>query len=91
MHNPVVSRDEWLNARIELLRREKELTRLGDEVARQRQELPWVRVDKTYRFDTDDGSASLAPNGRNETGVRWRRHDEDDVVPTRQLVQQTGG
>jgi predicted dithiol-disulfide oxidoreductase (DUF899 family) len=59
MHNQVVSRDEWLNARIELLRREKELTRLSDEVARRRQELPWVRVDKTYRFDTDEGSASL--------------------------------
>ena len=40
MHNPVVSRDEWLNARIELLKREKELTRLSDEVAHQRQELP---------------------------------------------------
>src|SRR5271166_5833206 len=59
MHNQVVSRDEWLDARIELLRREKELTRLSDEVARRRQELPWVRVDKTYRFDTDEGSASL--------------------------------
>jgi predicted dithiol-disulfide oxidoreductase (DUF899 family) len=59
MYNQVVSRDEWLNARIELLGREKELTRLSDEVARRRQELPWVRVDKTYRFDTDEGSASL--------------------------------
>ena len=59
MHNQVVSRDQWLNARIELLRREKELTRLSDEVARRRQELPWVRVHKTYRFDTDEGSASL--------------------------------
>jgi predicted dithiol-disulfide oxidoreductase (DUF899 family) len=59
MHNQVVSRDEWLNARIALLDREKELTRLGDEVAHQRQALPWVRVDKTYRFDTDEGTASL--------------------------------
>src|SRR5215469_4282322 len=59
MHNQVVSRDQWLNARIELLRREKELTQLSDEVARRRQELPWVRVDKTYRFATDNGSASL--------------------------------
>jgi predicted dithiol-disulfide oxidoreductase (DUF899 family) len=59
MHNEIVSRDEWLMARVELLRREKELTRLSDELARRRQELPWVRVDKTYRFDTDDGSASL--------------------------------
>src|SRR6516165_177692 len=59
MHNQVVSREEWLNARIELLRREKELTQLSDDVAHRRQELPWVRVDKTYRFDTDEGSASL--------------------------------
>src|ERR1700735_5590753 len=59
MHNEVVSRDEWLNARLALLAQEKELTRLSDEVARRRQELPWVRVDKTYRFDTDDGVATL--------------------------------
>ena len=59
MHNQVVSRDEWLSARLALLAQEKELTRLSDEVARRRQELPRVRVDKTYRFDTDDGVASL--------------------------------
>ena len=59
MHNQVVSRDEWLSARLELLDREKELTRLSDEVARRRRELPRVKVDKTYRFDTDDGVASL--------------------------------
>ena len=59
MHNQVVSRHEWLNARLALLAQEKELTRLSDEVALRRQELPWVRVDKTYRFDTDDGLASL--------------------------------
>ena len=59
MFNPVVSRDEWLNARLELLDREKELTRLSDEVARRRQELPRVKVDKAYRFDTDEGPASL--------------------------------
>jgi predicted dithiol-disulfide oxidoreductase (DUF899 family) len=52
--------EEWLSARLELLEMEKELTRRGDEVARRRQELPWVRIDKAYRFDTDDGSASLA-------------------------------
>ena len=44
----------------ELLKAEKELTRRSDEVARQRQELPWVRIDKEYRFETDEGSASLA-------------------------------
>src|SRR2546430_3642248 len=55
----VVSRNEWLAARLELLKAEKELTRRSDELARQRQELPWVRIDKEYRFETDDGSASL--------------------------------
>jgi predicted dithiol-disulfide oxidoreductase (DUF899 family) len=53
------TRDEWLTARLGLLKAEKELTRRGDEVARRRQELPWVRVDKEYRFETDEGSASL--------------------------------
>jgi hypothetical protein len=52
---------EWLAARLELLEAEKELTRRSDELARRRQELPWVRVDKEYRFETDEGSASL-PN-----------------------------
>jgi predicted dithiol-disulfide oxidoreductase (DUF899 family) len=54
------TREEWLAARIELLKAEKELTRRGDELARRRQELPWVRINKEYRFDTDEGSASLA-------------------------------
>src|SRR4051794_33472123 len=54
------TREEWLAARLNLLKEEKELTRRGDEVARHRQELPWVRVDKPYRFETDAGSASLA-------------------------------
>jgi predicted dithiol-disulfide oxidoreductase (DUF899 family) len=55
----VVSRQEWQAARDELLRREKEHTRLGDELARQRRELPWVRVEKEYRFDTDGGTKTL--------------------------------
>src|ERR1700741_207055 len=59
MHHQVVPRDEWLSARLALLKQEKELTRLSDEVARRRLELPWVRVDKAYRFDTDEGPASL--------------------------------
>jgi predicted dithiol-disulfide oxidoreductase (DUF899 family) len=59
-NHPVVSRTEWLAARLELLEAEKELTRRSDELARRRQELPWVRVDKEYRFETDEGSASLA-------------------------------
>jgi predicted dithiol-disulfide oxidoreductase (DUF899 family) len=54
------TRDEWLAARLELLDAEKELTRRSDELARRRQALPWVRIDKTYRFDTHEGSASLA-------------------------------
>ena len=54
------TREEWLAAREQLLVREKEHTRLGDELAQQRRELPWVRVDKHYRFDTDHGPASLA-------------------------------
>jgi predicted dithiol-disulfide oxidoreductase (DUF899 family) len=53
------TREEWLAARIELLQAEKELTRRSDELARRRQELPWVRIDKAYRFETDAGSASL--------------------------------
>ena len=52
--------DEWLAARLDLLKAEKELTRRSDEVAQRRQELPWVRIDKDYRFDTDQGPASLA-------------------------------
>jgi predicted dithiol-disulfide oxidoreductase (DUF899 family) len=54
------TREEWLAARLELLEAEKELTRRGDELARQRQQLPWVPVEKDYRFETDEGSASLA-------------------------------
>jgi predicted dithiol-disulfide oxidoreductase (DUF899 family) len=54
------TRQEWLAARLELLAAEKELTRRSDELARRRRELPWVRIDKTYRFETEDGGASLA-------------------------------
>jgi predicted dithiol-disulfide oxidoreductase (DUF899 family) len=54
------TRKEWLAARIDLLKAEKEHTRRADELAQRRQELPWVRIDKQYRFDTDEGSASLA-------------------------------
>jgi predicted dithiol-disulfide oxidoreductase (DUF899 family) len=51
---------EWLAARLELLEAERELTRRGDDLSRRRQELPWVRVDKDYRYETDEGTASLA-------------------------------
>jgi predicted dithiol-disulfide oxidoreductase (DUF899 family) len=54
------TRDEWLAARLELFEAEKTLTRRGDELAQQREEPPWVRIDKEYRFETDEGSASLA-------------------------------
>jgi predicted dithiol-disulfide oxidoreductase (DUF899 family) len=54
------TRKEWLAARLELLEAEKELTRRSDELVRRRQELPWVRIDKKYRFETDEGGASLA-------------------------------
>jgi len=60
MQHQIVSREEWLAARLGLLKEEKELTRRSDELARRRQELPWVRIDKEYRFETDEGSASLA-------------------------------
>jgi len=52
--------EEWLTERLELLEAEKELTRRSDDLAKRRQELPWVRIDKVYRFETDEGSASLA-------------------------------
>jgi predicted dithiol-disulfide oxidoreductase (DUF899 family) len=56
----VVGRQQWQAARQELLVREKAHTRMGDELARQRRELPWVRVDKEYRFDTEEGKRTLA-------------------------------
>jgi predicted dithiol-disulfide oxidoreductase (DUF899 family) len=56
----IATREEWLAAREELLAREKEHTRTGDELARRRRELPWVPVDKEYRFDTDEGPRTLA-------------------------------
>src|SRR6266852_9531367 len=54
------TREEWVEARLELLKAEKALTRRGDELARMREELPWVRIEKEYSFDTDEGKASLA-------------------------------
>jgi predicted dithiol-disulfide oxidoreductase (DUF899 family) len=54
------TRQEWLNARLALLEAEKDLTRHSDELAERRQALPWVRIDKDYRFETEAGSASLA-------------------------------
>ncbi len=68
MTHPTATREEWLRQRIELLKVEKELTRKSDEVARQRQALPWVKVEKDYRFDTSSGEKTLAElfNGRSQ-------------------------
>jgi predicted dithiol-disulfide oxidoreductase (DUF899 family) len=58
--HPVVSREEWTAARNELLAREKEHTRMADDLARQRRDLPWVEIEKEYLFDTEDGQRTLA-------------------------------
>jgi predicted dithiol-disulfide oxidoreductase (DUF899 family) len=73
------TRDEWLEARLELLEAEKELTRLNDDLARRRRELPWVRVDKDYLFDTENGEASLADlfRGRYQLLVYHFMYDPD--------------
>jgi predicted dithiol-disulfide oxidoreductase (DUF899 family) len=80
----IATREEWAAAREALLVREKEHTRLGDELARQRRELPWVRVEKEYRLDTDDGPRSLAElfDGRSQLlvyhfmfGPNWEAGD----------------
>jgi predicted dithiol-disulfide oxidoreductase (DUF899 family) len=70
-HHKVVSEKEWVAARTELLLKEKELTRLRDDLARQRRELPWVRVEKAYTFDTPTGKKTLAElfDGRSQLAV----------------------
>src|SRR6187401_2331399 len=60
MKHKIVTRKQWLATRLKLLKAEKELTRRSDDVAQQRQKLPWVLIDKEYRFETDNGTASLA-------------------------------
>lgn len=72
LHHPVVSRDRWIAERKALLAREKELTRLQDQLAEQRRALSWVRIDKDYRFDTPDGSRTLAElfDGRRQLVVQ---------------------
>ncbi|MGH9025567.1 MAG: DUF899 domain-containing protein [Acidimicrobiia bacterium] len=78
-HHRTGTRDEWLAARLELLKVEKELTRLNDDLARQRRELPWVRTDKDYLFDTEDGEATLADlfRGRSQLLVYHFMFDPD--------------
>src|SRR5215510_5543596 len=56
----IATREQWRAERLDMLEAEKDLTRRSDELAERRQELPWVRIDKQYRFETDEGSASLA-------------------------------
>ena len=70
--HPVVSREQWRAARIALLAREKQLTRLQDEIARERRALPWVRVDKDYVFDTPEGPRTLGElfDGRSQLLVQ---------------------
>jgi predicted dithiol-disulfide oxidoreductase (DUF899 family) len=78
------TREEWLAARVELLEREKEHTRLGDDLARRRRELPWVRVEKDYQLETEAGTASLATGRPGPVGHRARRHvlaDQLDEAP----------
>src|SRR3990170_4196684 len=60
MQHRIVSRDQWLQERTAFLAKEKEMTRLRDRLSAERRELPWVKVDKTYTFDTPSGKASLA-------------------------------
>jgi predicted dithiol-disulfide oxidoreductase (DUF899 family) len=72
LHHPVVSRERWTAERQTLLEREKQLTRLHDEIARERRALPWVRVDKAYVFDAPEGRRSLAElfDGRRQLVVQ---------------------
>src|SRR6266496_3435422 len=76
----VGTREEWLAARVELLEREKELTRMSDELARERRELPWVRVEKEYAFETDEGTKTLAElfDGRSQLIVYHLMYGPDD-------------
>ena len=66
----IVSRDEWLTARKDLLKREKELTRRRDQLAAERRALPWVKFDKKYVFNTPDGEVTLAFDGRSQLFIK---------------------
>lgn len=70
-NHTIVSQEEWLNARKALLQKEKEFTRQRDQLSQERRDLPWVKVEKTYQFDTDQGPVSLAElfNGRSQLVV----------------------
>lgn len=79
----MASRHEWLTERLDLLDAEKELTRLSDEVALRRQALPWVRVEKSYQFDTQEGPASLKDlfHGRSQLLVYHLMFGPDYTAP----------
>jgi predicted dithiol-disulfide oxidoreductase (DUF899 family) len=79
----VGTREQWLVARRALLEREKELTRRSDELARERQALPWVEVDEEYRFATSEGTKTLAElfDGRSQLLVYHLMFGPDDAVP----------
>ena len=79
-HHSTGTREEWLSDRLELLDAEKDLTRRSDELARQRQQLPWVRMEKDYRFETDEGGASLADlfGGRSQL-LMYHSHVRDEL------------
>jgi predicted dithiol-disulfide oxidoreductase (DUF899 family) len=73
------TREEWLAARVDLLKAEKELTLRSDEMARRRQELPWVRIDKEYRFETDEGNVSLADLFRGRSQLLGNIHEPHTI------------
>jgi predicted dithiol-disulfide oxidoreductase (DUF899 family) len=81
----VGTREEWLAARVELLEAEKELTRRSDELARRRRELPWVRIDEEYRFQTEEGVKTLAElfDGRSQLLVYHLMYGPDDDAACR--------
>jgi hypothetical protein len=86
------TREEWLAARLELLKAEKELTRRSDELARQREALPLVPVDKAYRFETDEGSASPGrPFERTNAATRHGQHRRCIQEPGRRQDQGDAG
>ena len=87
----VVSRDEWVAERKTLLAREKELTRLRDQVARERRALPWVRIDKTYVFDAAEGRPTLAELGHGDASKRQRRRVVTQGHPLQDAEQVTRG
>ena len=81
--HPIATREEWLEARLDLLKAEKELTRRNDDLARQRQELPWVRVEKDYIFGTCEGEKRLADlfHGRSQLLVYHLMFGPDYTAP----------